>query len=63
MMHPLLYVVVPPATKPDPDDSADNIRIHPVPVPQRRVRQPVLVVDPVRPVRGVVERHQGRPVG
>ena len=40
------------------DNAAGGIRIDPVPVFERRVRQPVVVAVPMRSVRRLVERHQ-----
>ena len=46
----------------DAHDPPGNVHIHSVPVLERRVGQPVLVVDPVGAVGGFVERDERRPV-
>ena len=45
-----------------PDDSTGSIHIHSIPIADRRVGQPVFRVDPVRPVRRFIKRHQRCPV-
>ena len=57
-----LCLIVPPPGKIDPRDPAHCTRPHPIPLPQRRVGQPVGVVDPVRTIGRVVECHQRRPL-
>ena len=60
--HPLAGLAVPPAAEVQADDPVERVRLHPAPLPQRPVPQPVLVVGPVRPVRRRVQRGQHRPV-
>ena len=63
MRYPLPVFAIPLATKIKPDDPPGSIGIHAVPVSQRCVRKPVLVVDPVCAVRGIVEGYQSGAVG
>ena len=58
MRSPFPSLLVQPAGEIQTHDSSGGVRIHSVPLPHRRVREPVLVVDPVRPVGRVVESHE-----
>ena len=62
MAYETIEITVVPTGKIQDDHTPGSIRVHPVPLSERRVCQPVLAVDPVRPVRRFVERDQRRAV-
>ena len=58
MPYVLPAFVVPRSIQAETYDAPGFVGAYPVPLAQRRIGQPAVVVEPVRSVRGFVERHQ-----